>query len=77
MRMFNHWANRLRSGLLLEDCGAATPEVVQKRIMVFEVCARISLFGYRGRIFEGFGQVVGGLPHVFCEERPPKWSGGR
>ena len=29
--MFNHWATGLRSGLLPEGCGVATPEVVQKR----------------------------------------------
>ena len=30
IRMFNHWATGLRSGLLLEDCGVATPEMCQK-----------------------------------------------
>ena len=31
IRMFDHWATGLRSGLLPQDCGVATPEVVQKR----------------------------------------------
>ena len=30
IRMFNHWATGLRSGLLPEGCGVATPEVVKK-----------------------------------------------
>ena len=31
IRMFNHWATGLRSGLLPEGCGVATPKSVQKR----------------------------------------------
>ena len=30
IRMFNPWATGLRSGLLSQDCGVATPEVAQK-----------------------------------------------
>ena len=29
--MFDHWATGLRSALLPEGCGVATPEVVQKK----------------------------------------------
>ena len=31
IRMFNHWAAGLRSRLLAEGCGVATPESAQKR----------------------------------------------
>ena len=31
IRMFNHWATGLRSGLLPQDCEAGTPEVGQKK----------------------------------------------
>ena len=31
IRMLNHWAAGLRSGLLAEGCGVATPEMFQKR----------------------------------------------
>ena len=31
IRMFNHWAAGLRSRLLPEDCGVATPKSTQKR----------------------------------------------
>ena len=31
VRMFNHWATGLRSGLLPAGCGVATPKSVQKR----------------------------------------------
>ena len=31
IRMFIHWATRLRSGLLPQDCEVATPEVGKKR----------------------------------------------
>ena len=31
IRMFNHWAAGLRSGLLPEDCGVATPKRGEKR----------------------------------------------
>ena len=29
IRVFNHWATGLRSGLLPEDCGVATPKMCQ------------------------------------------------
>ena len=31
IRMFNHWAIGLRSGLLPEGCGVATPEIGSKK----------------------------------------------
>ena len=31
IRMFNHWATGLRSGLLPQDCVVATPEVGPKK----------------------------------------------
>lgn len=45
--MFNHWATVLRSGLLLQDCGVAKLEFVQKGSNSFEVCARVC-FGLQG-----------------------------
>ena len=32
IRMFNHWAAGLRSGLLPEDCGVAAPEMYNKNV---------------------------------------------
>ena len=32
IRMFNHWATGLRSGLLPQDCGVATPGVGPKKV---------------------------------------------
>ena len=31
IRMFNHWATGLRSGLLPDGCGVATPEIGSKK----------------------------------------------
>ena len=48
IRMFNHWAIGLRSGLLPEGCGVATPEVGQKKSVLGEVFASVLNFGARG-----------------------------
>ena len=65
IRMFNHWATGLRSGLLPEGCGVAAPKSVQKGPNLNAVFARVFIFDARGWIFEGFQQVLAGLPHVF------------
>ena len=41
IRMFNHWATGLRSGLLPEGCGVATPKSAQKRPNLNAVFARV------------------------------------
>ena len=63
--MFNHWATGLRLGLLPQDCEFALQKLFQKSTIWGEVFARVLIFGARGRIFGGFRQVLGGLPHVF------------
>ena len=63
--MFYHWATGIRSGLLPEGCGVATPEVVQKRSHLGRGFREGFDFSARGSIFEGFWQVLGGLPRVF------------
>ena len=48
IRMFNHWAAGLRSGLLPEDCGVATPKSAKKTPpQNVEVCKRVLIFGYK------------------------------
>ena len=46
IRMFNHWAAGLRSGLLPEDCGVATPKRGEKRGHNLEVWKEVLIFGY-------------------------------
>ena len=55
IRMFNHWATGLRSGLLPEGCGVATPEIGSKNgTALGEVFASVLIFGARGRFLGGF-----------------------
>ena len=54
IRMFNHWATGLRSGLLPQDCEAATQKLHKKGAIWGEVFARVLIFGARGRFFGGF-----------------------
>ena len=65
IRMFNNWATGLRSGLLPEGCGVATPKGVQKRTKFERSFREGFIFDARGWIVEGFQQVLAGLPHVF------------
>ena len=39
-RMFNHWAVGLRSGLLPEGCGVATPEIASKKRLTWAKFSR-------------------------------------
>ena len=48
IRMFNHWATGLRSGLLPQDCEVATQKLPQKGAILSEVFARVLIFGARG-----------------------------
>ena len=48
IRMFNHWATGLRSGLLPQDCVVATQKWPKKGAMLGEVFARVLIFGPRG-----------------------------
>ena len=54
IRMFNHWATGLRSGLLPEGCGVAAPEVSKKSAILDEIFVRVLIFCARGKFFEGF-----------------------
>ena len=64
IRMFNHWATGLRSGLLPQDCEVATRKLSKKGAILSEVFARVLIWCARGWIFGRFQQVLGGLPHV-------------
>ena len=48
IRMFNHWATGLRSGLLPQDCEVATQKLLKKGAILGEVFARVLIFGPRG-----------------------------
>ena len=48
IRMFNHWATGLRSGLLSQDCEVATQKLIKKGTILSEVFVRIMMFGPRG-----------------------------
>ena len=48
IRMFNHWATGLRSGLLPQDCEVATQKWPPKGAILGEVFARVLIFGARG-----------------------------
>ena len=65
IRMFDHWATGLRSGLLPQDCEVGTPESLQRRSKFWRSLHEILIFGARGLFFGGFQQVLGGLPHLF------------
>ena len=62
IRMFNHWAIGLRSGLLPEGCGVATPEVVQQKGPIWgEVFARVLTAPLEAEAWEPGGRRD---PHV-------------
>ena len=48
IRMFNHWATGLRSGLLPQDCEVATQKLHKKGTIWGEVFARVLIVGARG-----------------------------
>ena len=48
IRMFNHWATGLRSGLLPQVVVLQNQKLTKKRTNVGEVCARVLIFGARG-----------------------------
>ena len=48
IRMFNHWATGLRSGLLPQDCGVATPEFGKKTQHLNAIFAKVLIFCYMG-----------------------------
>ena len=52
IRMFNHWAAGLRSRLLAEGCGVATPEMCKKRPQKIKVCLMVLVRGARECFFE-------------------------
>ena len=55
--MLNHWATGLRSGLLVEGCCVATPEVVQKRCLLGRSFRESFDFWCQGKVF---GRVLVG-----------------
>ena len=63
--MFNHWAAGLRSGLLPEDCGAATQKITQKRGPKLGSLQDSFDFGLQGMSFQvvcaGLYESPGGL----------------
>ena len=48
IRMFNHWATGLRSGLLPQDCEVATQQLSKKGGILIKVFARVLILGARG-----------------------------
>ena len=52
--MFNHWATRLGSGLLVQDCEVGTPEVVKKRANILHSFREVLILGARGWILGRF-----------------------
>ena len=54
IRMFNHWATGLRSGLLPQDCEVATQKLSKKAPTSYAVFARVWILGARGWILGGF-----------------------
>ena len=54
IRMFNHWATGLWSGLLPQVVVLQHQKLAKKRTVLGEVFARVLFFGARGRILEGF-----------------------
>ena len=66
IRMLNHWAAGLRSRLLPEVRGVATPEMCQKRPPNFGGLP----YGFgawcQGMFFEWLWEVLAGVREVFC-----------
>ena len=54
IRMFNHWAIGLRSGLLPQVVVLQHQKLFKKGPIWGEVFARVLIFGARGRFFGGF-----------------------
>ena len=54
IRMFNHWATGLRSGLLPQVVVLQHQKLLKKVPNLKEVFAKVLIFGARGRFFEGF-----------------------
>ena len=54
IRMFDHWATGLRSGLLPQDCEVATQKLPQKRSQLGRSFRESFDFWCQGILFEGF-----------------------
>ena len=52
--MLNHWATELRSGLLPQDCGVATPEIGQERFHLGRSFREAFDFWCQGDVFYRF-----------------------
>ena len=66
IRMLNHWAVGLRSGLLPEGCGVATPEIGSKKGQFWARFSRGFRFLVPGESFlEGFGRFLE-VSRMFC-----------
>ena len=66
IRMLNHWAAGLRSGLLPEVCGVATPEMCKKKTNNIQVCLILLMRGTRECFFEWLWGVLPGVAELFC-----------
>ena len=58
IRMFNHWATGLRSGLLPQVVVLQHQKLAKKRTVLGEVFVRVLTFGPRGKFLEGFGRFL-------------------
>ena len=77
IRMFPHWATGLRSGLLPEGCGVATPEVGPKKKPFGAKFSRGFGFFVPGEGFlEGFGRFSE-VSRMFLQGLAPQGSGER